>query len=59
MSELQQQDRAGSADGEQEAVRIGLVATPPDHPAEITERLAEELAHELGPQSRTLTVWGQ
>jgi len=47
MPDVEHQDRAGSADDAQEVVIIGLVATPPDHPAEVLERLAAELSQLL------------
>lgn len=54
---MQHQDRAGSADDAREVVLVGLVATPPDHPAEVLERLAGELSKLLSARADRSVRW--
>jgi hypothetical protein len=47
----------GAGDGSRRTVVVGLVATPPDHPARIAGRLADDLPVLLADRSDTRTRW--
>lgn len=54
MSDPQQDD---TADAGRRRVVVGLLATPPDHCAEVVGRLAADLAHLLGARADSPTCW--